>query len=786
MQKSVAALMISACFTFVAQAANAQSVATDSSDVESVVVIGSGQTRSVSTLLPSNLTVQPPGTSVQKSLNILPGVSAQSIDALGVNEQSMTLQVRGFSTTHLGYTLDGMPLGDGAYNNYNGLTISRALISENLGRADLATGIAGLGIASTSNLGGAVTYTSSAPKQEFGVVGTQTFGSDDGKRSFVRLDTGDYNGFSAYLSGQYTEQDLFLNQAAYKTSYGKQINGKAQYQFDRGTITAFMDLSRTNQADDPYLSKDMLKRLGYDWGGYAPNWQTYITRAACTATGKLATPTPCVKSAAPELYTDDTFTNGSILRNDDLFYVAGDYALTDTLTARLQVYRHADEGAGNNFIPGVSTQGTATANDDVPVQIRDTRYTINRDGVLGSLGWDVLGFNHIQAGFWMEQNTSSAARYIWTNVTGPSDLSLFLRGQPSTAQWVQKTEWLTQQFYVQDTATFFDDTLSIDFGFKGTNAKSNAQALPGISVTPAPSATAANTTQFATGTLRARDYFLPEAGARWQFAPGNEVYASYSENMAMFQGGFKLGPQSVSQAVWDVQGPTLQPETSRSLDFGYRFVTDGLQLSLAGYHVNFDNRLLQYNPCPTNQQQNPGCGNSFHNAGSVTSNGAELGVQWQPLPWLTWYNAASYNETTYDQDLNFCSATGTGCALYATAGKQQVDTPKQLYSSVLTVRQDGFWASLQGKFTGKRYYTYTNDQGFDGYTTFDLGLGYDFGAFGGLEGAKLAFNVTNLTDLRYASNFDNSVFAPTDPTGSILVFHSSAPRQFFLTFGVAL
>jgi iron complex outermembrane receptor protein len=86
----------------------------DGSKLESVVVVGSGQTRSVSTLLPSNLTAQPPGASVQKSLNILPGVSAQSIDPLGVNEQSMTLQVRGFSTTHLGYTLDGMPLGGGA------------------------------------------------------------------------------------------------------------------------------------------------------------------------------------------------------------------------------------------------------------------------------------------------------------------------------------------------------------------------------------------------------------------------------------------------------------------------------------------------------------------------------------------------------------------------------------------------------------------------------------------------------------------------------------------------
>ena len=88
-------------------------------------------------------------------------------------------------------------------------------------------------------------------------------------------------------------------------------------------------------------------------------------------------------------------------------------------------------------------------------------------------------------------------------------------------------------------------------------------------------------------------------GARWEIAPGHEVYASYAENMAMYQGGFKLGPQSVSQAVWDAQGATLRPEKSQSFDAGYRYVSDPLQLSLAAYHVVFDNRLLQYNlACP--------------------------------------------------------------------------------------------------------------------------------------------------------------------------------------------
>ncbi len=777
LQKSVVALAAVASFAVSAQA-NAQETApaeTDASGTQDIVVIGSGQTRSVSTLLPSNLEVLPPGTSVQKALNFLPGVSAQSIDALGVNEQSLSLQVRGFSTTHLGYTLDGMPLGDGAYNNYNGLSISRALISENLGRADLATGIAGLGIASTSNLGGALIYTSSDPHKDLGVAASQTFGSQDTLRTYVRLDTGEHGGFSAYLSGQYSEQDLFVHQRDYNRSTGKQFNGKAQYEFTGGKITAFADISRTNQADDAYLSKDMQGRLGWDWGGYAPDWDSYVDVAYCSVTGPTA-PTKCVAAPKPQKNSDVTFTNGQILRNDELFYVAGDFDITKTLTAHAQVYHHADKGAGNNWIVGWSKQGTATTADDVPVQIRDTRYTINRTGALGSLSWE-LGFNQLQAGFWFEENKSSAARYIWANVTGPFDIGQFLKGQPDTAQWVQETKWKTRQFYVQDTVKLLDDALTVDFGFKGTYSRSDAEAQDGIAKAAPPAST-----QFANGSLTAKDYFLPEVGVHWQIAPRHELFASYAENMAMYQGGFKLGPQSVTQTVWDAQGKTLKPETSKSVEGGYRYVSGPLQVALSGYWVKFDNRLLQYNPCPTNQQQNPGCGNSFHNAGSVTSRGAELGILWKPAPWLSWYNSASYNKSTYDNDLNWCTTT---CVVKATAGKQQVDTPKEMLASVLTLTQGAVSAMVQGKYTGRRYYTYTNDQSFGGYTTFDMGLTYDFGSIGAVKGAKLALNVTNLTNKRYASNLDNSVFAPDDAAGTIVVFHSSAPRQFFGTLSVA-
>jgi iron complex outermembrane receptor protein len=104
-----------------------------------------------------------------------------------------------------------------------------------------------------------------------------------------------------------------------------------------------------------------------------------------------------------------------------------------------------------------------------------------------------------------------------------------------------------------------------------------------------------------------------------------------------------------------------------------------------------------------------------------------------------------------------------------------------MLASVLTLKQGSFSASLQGKYTGRRFYTYTNDQSFGGYTTFDLGVSYDYGSFAWVQNLKISANVTNLTNKRYASNFDSSVFAPDDATGTVLVFHASAPRQAFVT-----
>ena len=154
---------------------------------EEVIVLGSGESRQVQTVTAQQIEQLPAGTSPLKAIENMPGVNFQSADPYGAYEWSTRITIRGFNQNRLGFTLDGIPLGDMTYGNHNGLHISRAIPTELVGRAVLSQGTGTLETASTSNLGGAVEFFSATPSTEFAVDAAQSFGSDNASRTYVRV-----------------------------------------------------------------------------------------------------------------------------------------------------------------------------------------------------------------------------------------------------------------------------------------------------------------------------------------------------------------------------------------------------------------------------------------------------------------------------------------------------------------------------------------------------------------------------------------------------------------------
>src|SRR6201996_9244346 len=163
----------------------------DAQGIETVIVTSEQTTRSSVVLAGVEAQKILPGVSPLKAIQTLPGVIYETADPWGNNEQNESLFVHGFSTQQLGYTLDGVPLGDQQYGNYNGLSVSRAVTSENVGRVTLSSGTGSLGVASAPTLGGAIEPFPRDPSAERAFDVRETVGSYKTTRTFLRFDSGE-------------------------------------------------------------------------------------------------------------------------------------------------------------------------------------------------------------------------------------------------------------------------------------------------------------------------------------------------------------------------------------------------------------------------------------------------------------------------------------------------------------------------------------------------------------------------------------------------------------------
>lgn len=734
-----------------------------------IVVLGFGQARQVQTVTAADLERLTPGTSPLKAVSKLPGVNFQSADAFGAYEWSTRISLRGFNQNQLGFTLDGVPLGDMSYGNVNGLHISRAAISENLASTTVAQGAGALGTASTSNLGGTLQFVSRAPSNDADIVASGTYGSNDTWRAFVRADTGDIaDGLKGYLSYGFLTTDKWKG---YGVQRQHQANAKLVKDFsDRGAITAFLNFSDRRENDYQDLSYDILRRRGY----YADNisndyplalqiGQVYQNQAARAGNANAVLPYPSAGLTFPAGIgtVDDAYYDAAGVRRDWLGGITFDAKLTDMLSIVSTSYGHKNKGQGSWITPYVgSPAGVADGNGGTlsaasPLSFRTTEYAIRRAGNLTSVALDT-GANRLEVGGWYETNTFDQARrfYGMTSAATPNRNVRDFQNNPFFTQWNGKYDTETIQYHVADTLTL--DRLTLSGGWKGMQVRNQATLRTGSLVS---------------GRIQSRDWFLPQVGAVFHLGGGAEVFASYTENMRAFVSSATTGPFATTQAGFDGIRNTLKPETSKTGEGGVRLRSGGLQLSAAGYYIHFADRLLTFSNGSGIQGNPP----TLNNAGDVESYGAEVSAFYRVMRPLTLFASYSYNKATY-QD-NVVNAAGT--ILTATKGKTVVDTPEHMAKGEIVYDDSRVFGRVGADYMSKRYFTYLNDQSVDGRVLVDASIGFRLGdGFGFFRGFAIEGSVTNLTDEQYISTVGTNGYTASGDNQTLL---TGAPRQWFVT-----
>ncbi|WUR11957.1 TonB-dependent receptor plug domain-containing protein [[Empedobacter] haloabium] len=734
------------------------------------VEIATRRTRSSVALKQDEIQKILPGINPLKALQTLPGVNFQTADPWGNNEQNLSLTVHGFSGQQLGYTMDGVPLGDQQYGNYNGLSPQRAVISENVRGVVLSSGAGDLATASTSNLGGTIETFSSDPLASRNVALQQTVGSHQTSRTFLRYDTGKFGDSRAYISALHHEAHAWDFEGR---QGGNQVNAKFVNDHAAGKLTLFL-----NYSDKIEPNEDSTVHVAGETS--APYTRPFTYPDFATALAYLS-PTGATPAADGNNYRN---YYSDAQREDWLGYARYEWNLSDTVTWMNQVYYHYDNGVGVVAGPiGVAglpalfsvyypNQNLKQVFGNSGYATRTTEYQINRAGVQSILRAE-LGEHKVQGGVWFEHNESQAyRRWYALDVNNPS--SPYDRpSNPLITQYGSEIRNKVVQLHLQDEWQVRPDVV-LQAGFK-----SSLQFAHGdFPVQPKLGAIAGGSKALPVGDIDTKKWFLPQLGARWDLSARDQVFVNLQKNMRQFvtYGGGGASPWSLaSQQAFDLFAKEAKPETSVTFEAGLRGsrnfegVVTGLDGQVSVYHVNFKNRLLTISPTPVISSiigGNP----VLANVGSVKTDGVDLSGTLHFGRRFSLYNALSYNRSRYDD--NYLN----GATTVPTSGKNVPGSPEWMDKFVATLNFGPTEVSLQGEYVGKRYATYTNDLSVPSYFLMNLAVGCKLPFLDRwVKNPRYRATVTNLADRKGSLNV---VVGAADKTYNTFPI---PPRQVFLT-----
>ncbi|HEX7887060.1 MAG TPA: TonB-dependent receptor [Phenylobacterium sp.] len=719
-------------------------VVTGSRVSEATVAIGTDHVTATVSITSDALLSAPAGITGLKMLESLPGFNVQANDALGMYEFGNSVSVRAFNFQQIGFLLDDIPMGRS--DQFGGSPIYRYVDNENLARVTASAGSGDVSLASYASLGPIVSYISRGPAEAFGGRVSYSRGSDDLLRGFVRVDTGEHAGFSAFGSVSTVSGELWRGPGPIDRDH---YEGQIRYRVGETSLTFQTVHNKYFDYDSPSISKSQYLGTAGDIFGRSGQSFAYIGYVPVPGPlGSAATATSLPMTAAGIPYSNANYGNyykfAVNSREDHLYGLTLKSALGEAIDVSVTGYYEDKQGYGVSPESYATSLGNYNAERLIvpglfaPRGIQYGLSTIDgtRKGVNSNLTWR-LGMNTLQAGAWYEDDDYHRTQQRYNMTNGAPDGTPLLN-EPVHLQRNYESTRKTLQIFVKDTISLLDDQLKIDVGFKGLDIdyqiSGHRNRLDFInSRTP---------------TIKDnwKDYFLPQVGVVWSATDREQVFASYSENMAL-----PRGADDVFSAASPL-APGPDAEKAKNYELGVRTNRATFNASLVAYFTKFDNRLEPFaSPVPGSNTIET----FYQNVGAVEAHGAEFSGQWKPelLGGKLYFNAnVSYNVSEFKD--NFST--------FLIDGNKVPDFPKWLLQGGITYEAaPGAILNLSARTISKRYTNYTNTETTGGYTILNAYLDLGDGVFvGPLKNVKARVNVDNLLNKDYLGTISTTVSSP--------------------------
>ncbi len=586
-------------------------------------------------------------------LESLPGFNVQANDALGLYEFGNSVFVRAFGFRQIGFVLDGIPLGRA--DQFGGSPVFRYVDNETTWRVTASQGAGDVSAPSYASLGPIVQYQTLAPAEQAGVQLSQTFGSDDLSRSFIKLESGEHRGFSGYLGRSKIDSDLWRGPGTIDREH---IEGKARYRWDGGTLDLKVVHNDFFDYDTPSISKaqylgtanDPFGRSGREFGylGYVPSLPPTVPGVAYSNSGY-----------------NQYYQQAINQRTDTLYGLDGHFVLSPDVELRGTAYYEDKDGYGVSPEAYATSLASHRAQRSIipglyaPLGLQYGLSTVAGTRQARWPGWPYS---------WVRTASMPACGASATAITAPRPATTKVGGNPAGQPLLdqpvhlQRDFWSTRtstQLHLKDTWRLLDDRLTIDYGAKALDLEYEIEGQR-------------NPADYIAGRRplirdRWKDGFLPQAGAVYSF-DRQQLFASWSQTMALPQGADDI----YSLASPGAPGP--EAETAQNLEFGLRTNRETFNGVLAVYGSQFDDRLQSY-AAPV-----PGSGTTetyFQNVGTVTAFGAEGSGVWKPRALgdrVAFNGNLSWNNATFRDDFS----------TFDIAGNHVPDSPEWLSQAGVT------------------------------------------------------------------------------------------------------